>query len=146
MENDCVCSVLSRRQSLDQKRNTSVGAAPSLFVLCSLTPGESLVFQVIQTNSELSSESAVMIKGCFRLEEEKWKPSGQSSSDVRDLRAPVWALFCWLIDVIKLLFQWKIWCFAILCFRGFSPQSVSSYWTCEIIFVSRSFRAANLDV
>jgi len=57
--------------SLDLKRNTSVGVAPSLFVLCSLTPGESSVFQVIQTNSEPSSESAMIIKGCFHLEEEK---------------------------------------------------------------------------
>lgn len=47
------------------------GFAPSLPVLCSPGPVESLVFQVIQTNSEQSSEAEMTRKGYFCLEEEK---------------------------------------------------------------------------
>lgn len=49
-----------------------------------------------------------------------WAYSLQQSA--RDLGRLVWTLFRWLIDFIKLLFQGKIWCFAFLCFRGFSPK------------------------
>lgn len=66
-------------------------------------------------------------KGLFLFGRRKmkniWAYSPQMSA--RDLGRPVWTLFCWLIDFIKLLFQGKNMMFCFLYFRGFFPPKQS---------------------
>lgn len=119
MEDDCICSaVWSRRET------TSVGVCSiTACTLLSRSGGE-LGFSGDSNQFWTSLRGRNDEKGLFLFGGRKMKNiwAYRLQMSARDLGTPVWILFCCLIDFIKLLFQGKIWCFAFVCFRGFSPK------------------------